>query len=278
MGFIDLAGVSEENIFDVRYKFKNITIKLGSAKEHEIDVEVELELFARVFENKDVNIIQDMYSPSMNITFNENRINTMVNMQNVTDTLKVREKVKLDDIEYTNILDVQVIPRINETNILNGRVNLSGDLNLDFILTNSEQNSIISARKNVPIEFNEEIEGITDESKIRTDIEVAFKEFLLDGLEVTAKVDLNIEISAYNLETINVINSIEESGESVDNPYSMVIYFVKQGDTLWKIAKKYRSTVDDIVRVNNIENPNIIHPGMQLFIPKYTMTRTEISM
>lgn len=273
-----MIGVSEDNIFDVRYKYKNIIIKANNVEEHEIEVEVELELFARVFENKEVNIIQDMYSPSMNIVFDENKINTMVNMQTVENSLKIREKVNLDDIEYTTILDVVVSPIIEETNISNGRVHFSGNLNLDFILTNNEQNNIISVRKKVPIESNEEIEGITSDSKITEDITVGFKEFLVDGIEVTAKVDLDIEIQAYNLETINVINGIEESEENMENPYSMIIYFVKQGDTLWKIAKKYKSTIDDIVRINNIENPNMIYPGMQLFIPKYTTTRTEVSM
>ena len=57
----------------------------------------------------------------------------------------------------------------------------------------------------------------------------------------------------------------------------MVIYFVKQCDTLWKIAKKFRSTVQDIMKVNEIENENNIYPGEQLFIPKYVCTKKEIS-
>ena len=54
----------------------------------------------------------------------------------------------------------------------------------------------------------------------------------------------------------------------------MVIYFVKPGDTLWRIAKKYKSTIKDIVRVNNIENPDSLEVGTQLFIPKCSVCRT----
>ena len=49
----------------------------------------------------------------------------------------------------------------------------------------------------------------------------------------------------------------------------MIIYFVKPGDTLWNIAKKFGSTVEDISRVNGIENPDILQVGRQLFIPRY---------
>ena len=49
---------------------------------------------------------------------------------------------------------------------------------------------------------------------------------------------------------LQIIQKKQKCGD--DDIYSMVIYFVKPGDTLWKIAKRYRSTVEDIARVNNI--------------------------
>ena len=47
------------------------------------------------------------------------------------------------------------------------------------------------------------------------------------------------------------------------------MYIVKKDDTLWKIAKRYGSTVEDIARVNNIENVDELQVGRQLFIPRY---------
>lgn len=38
-------------------------------------------------------------------------------------------------------------------------------------------------------------------------------------------------------------------------------YIVKRGDTLWDIARKYGTTVNNIVRKNNIKNPDLIYPG-----------------
>lgn len=43
------------------------------------------------------------------------------------------------------------------------------------------------------------------------------------------------------------------------------IYIVKSGDTLWGIAKKYNTTVDDIKKNNNLSS-NIITVGQQLII------------
>jgi len=56
----------------------------------------------------------------------------------------------------------------------------------------------------------------------------------------------------------------------------MVIYFVKPGDTLWKIAKRFRSTIDDIARVNGIEDIDKLEIGKQLFIPRYVAKRVAV--
>ena len=47
---------------------------------------------------------------------------------------------------------------------------------------------------------------------------------------------------------------------------SILPYQVQQGDSLSAIAKKYHCTVDDLMRWNNIKNPNIITVGQQLKI------------
>lgn len=45
-----------------------------------------------------------------------------------------------------------------------------------------------------------------------------------------------------------------------------VYYVVKKGDTLISIAKKYKTTVDDLVKLNKIKNPNLIKIGEKLRI------------
>jgi len=44
-------------------------------------------------------------------------------------------------------------------------------------------------------------------------------------------------------------------------------YTVKSGDSLWWIAAKFGTTVDDLARLNNISNPDRIYVGQVLKIP-----------
>jgi murein DD-endopeptidase MepM/ murein hydrolase activator NlpD len=44
-------------------------------------------------------------------------------------------------------------------------------------------------------------------------------------------------------------------------------YKIKRGDTLSAIAKKYGTTVNELVKLNNIKNPNLIYAGATLKLP-----------
>ena len=53
----------------------------------------------------------------------------------------------------------------------------------------------------------------------------------------------------------------------IPSPVNYIMYVVKAGDTLGKIAYNYKTTVSAIVKANNIPNPDLIHVGDRLKIP-----------
>lgn len=56
-------------------------------------------------------------------------------------------------------------------------------------------------------------------------------------------------------------------GSSVAVPDDYVTYIVQKGDSLYSIAKKHNTTVDEIKRINNLVSDNL-SIGQQLFVPK----------
>lgn len=45
------------------------------------------------------------------------------------------------------------------------------------------------------------------------------------------------------------------------------VYVVKKGDSVYKIAKRYGTTMRAIILANNLRNPDLIYPGQLLYIP-----------
>ncbi len=52
-------------------------------------------------------------------------------------------------------------------------------------------------------------------------------------------------------------------------PPRHIRYYVQRGDSLYKIAQRYDTDVNTLVRLNNIADPDVIYPGRILIIPKY---------
>ncbi|MGD0173591.1 MAG: LysM peptidoglycan-binding domain-containing protein [Anaerolineales bacterium] len=55
------------------------------------------------------------------------------------------------------------------------------------------------------------------------------------------------------------------------------VYVVQSGDTLGKIAEKFGVDVDELAAINNIQDPNVLTPGMQLVIPTSAQTEQPVS-
>ena len=85
-------------------------------------------------------------------------------------------------------------------------------------------------------------------------------------------IDVNELIEYNNLATtsLSIGQQIFIPIETVDNEYDT--YTVKSGDTLYKIANQYDTTVMDIMNINNLST-NILTIGQKILIPKVT---TEI--
>jgi len=58
-------------------------------------------------------------------------------------------------------------------------------------------------------------------------------------------------------------------GQKITVPYSppeAIIYTVKPGDTLYSIARKYQTYVQNLIDFNYLDNPDLIYPGQQLVV------------
>ena len=63
----------------------------------------------------------------------------------------------------------------------------------------------------------------------------------------------------------NGFNGYSENKEPKEEKKE-IIYTIKSGDTLSAIAKKYNTTVENLVNKNSIKNPNLIYPNQKIKI------------
>ena len=93
------------------------------------------------------------------------------------------------------------------------------------------------------------------------------------GVSVTELAKLN-NVTASTLQVGQVLTIPSSSGTNPDN---MFIYTVKKGDSLYSIAKIYNTTVDEIVKLNNLTNTNL-SIGQTLRIPETYTSSEDMTM
>ena len=268
MGFIDMPDVSEENTCETNYAIKNIVIKPNSVEEHSIYVEAEIEITCDVYKQKEIKVIQDMYSPKTNISFTKKQLRVIENKESVRNICNIRENQLVPEINGNKIYDTSVNIEIEKQTILNDKVLYEGEIVITYIF--STNNGLESKRTTMPFSFEQDFQGVNKQSNIETKIEIENQEFIVSSDEnIEVKIDILFTTYLIKSTNINVIDDIKEEESKNQDFSSLVIYFVKKEDTLWKIAKKFSSTVDEIERINGMQNENELDFGKQIFIPRY---------
>lgn len=261
MGFIDIQDVSDTNECKLRNELRNIKMSINN--DSTINLEMEFEYKCYVYEKMDTNIIDDMYGIRKSYNYRKNKIQLSdMNLEKVT-TKNINEKVLIDNINqlYDTNVSVLITNKYNQ----DGLDKYVGTVEVNYIYNTFDNNNIESIIQKFDFEF--EVEENTD-----IQVNISSKNFIiLPDSSVDSKIELNVERVASDTRCIEVIDDIEEVEEVEEEArenYSIIIYFVQKGDSLWKIAKRFRSTVDRIAEINNIEDVNVIDVGQKLYIPR----------
>ena len=200
----------------------------------------------------------------------------MVGKERIEDVCSIRQTSPVAEIHGNRIYDVEVVPSISNQNLLNGRIVYEGEVGLKFIYSSDNGGNIDTKTMSLPFTFNVDAPNVNQSSMVETQMQIKNQNFVVmpDG-NIDISIDINFIMNISKMTSINLIDSINAEENRQIEIYSIIIYFVKPGDTLWEIAKRFRSTVEDIARVNNIENPDKLNVGQQLFIPRYVRNRVS---
>ena len=256
MGFIDMPNVSENNILNCQYEIKNILVKPNPAEQHSVYIEIEFEVCCDATDTVEIESIQDMYCPNAELQFKQKQVNTITKKKINKNVCNIRERIVIPEISSNRIYDVEIMPDITNVNVLNGRIVYEGELKLNFIFSSNNNSGIDTKRYSLPFTHN------VDDEFIITSY----------GM-VDCKVNLEFETKMHEDANINLIDEINMTEDTNNSNPSMVIYIVKEGDTIWEIAKKYKTTMQEIININNLDNGDEIFVGEKLFIPRFYMNR-----
>ena len=140
--------------------------------------------------------------------------------------------------------------------------------NAKVVLLLQDISTGVLSGKTIDILVNEtfEIDNYTDNMKANVEIKDATVTITQSGSDLDVKLILDVNTHIENVSLFDIIKDIVDEKLDISTLDSINIYVVKPGDNLWKIAKKYKTSVEKIVKTNNIENPDVINVGEKILI------------
>lgn len=268
VGFIDMKDVNEENVCTTNAEIKNMVLKPNSVQEHSLSLDMEIEMSVIAYERREINIIEDLYSPSVNLNFEKKSIRTVQNKSIFRGTFNFNQK-ELLNIGEEKVYDIDTNVNAENVSIVTDGINIDG--NVQFIVTHSTNQMTGIARKvvNVPFNYRLPASNIVQNADTRITANIHNENFnIMPGSEMDLRMDIEFVADTSNMIDINVIDDVSENTDTQENKYNMVIYFTKPEDTIWKIAKKFNSTTRTIIEANNLASEEL-KTGTKLFISRY---------
>lgn len=258
MSFIDIDKVTDTHICNVEYAIRNMLFKVNNKEMHSISVQTDFEVSCEAYETKTIDVIQDMYGIRNNIEFSKRDMEVEIASKTKEEVVNLNENVLVEDV--MNILDVACRPRIVNISKAGSMQNYECEMDMDIYYEADNRNGMNV--KNIKIPFMMKFDG--GEGDLT---------FSITRKQITIReenVDFDMEIRAIqvnnNMRKISILENVEVKSIEEECDYKMFMYFVKQGDTIWKIAKRFRVSMQTIIDINALENPDRIKVGDVLYI------------
>ena len=267
MGFVDMQDVKDDTICDPNVEIRNMLVKPNGSEDKNVSVDIEIGMQVIAYSSKEINVIRDLYSPSRNLKFTQKNVNLIQNKSTFTGTYNVNQRENLD-IGNEKIYDIDVNVVLLDKKAITGAASLSG--NIEFIVTHSTAEFTGVATKTISIPFNYNVNGksISNDSSLSVSYSVANENYnFMPGGEIELKLDIMFTVNSSTISNVSLIDKVEEDENKPVQRFNMIIYYTRENDNLWAIAKKFNSTKDSICKVNDLTDEKIT-PGMQLFITR----------
>lgn len=275
-GDVDLDEAVEEMIpfITVKLVHKELEVNPDSDGEmREISVDAVLELDMRLYEEQHVEILSDLYALDREVLPDTGEACfDQIAARNVLKN-RIQEKITLDNGQrILQICHSDGNIKIDETQIMEDGLHIDGVLEVQLIyLTADDASPVGSSVEMLPFHVVAEVPGITESSVYQMEPGLEQMTAVMlggDGVEIKAVVTIDILVLEPVCEQV-ILDVREEplDAEKLKEMPGIVGYIVQPGDSLWKIARKFHTSVDEIMAANNLTD-SMIHPGDRLILVK----------
>lgn len=236
-----------------------------------INIEILVKCNIKVMSKEEINMIEDAYSPSciLNIKKDNYMLNVIHGCGRGQALAKGEISIDNDMPSPYKIIYCNGNTNITDKKIVEDKVLIEGVVNTEILYSSKDKEQYLYCVKDgIPFNCDIEILGSKIDMSCMAKLQLETIEANIEPGQIAVKAIINTYAMVNYLSNKDFITNVEiNENEVPEKKASITIYIVQSGDTLWKIAKNYNTNINDLISINNIEDPNAIKVGSKLIIP-----------
>ncbi len=231
-------------------------------------ITVKLEICANAFCDDDIALIEDAFSRKYEAEICKDKIAFEKIVKSIAETHHFKGNIKLDK-SISSVIDVSssivgITAKFEDKNFV-----ISANLVVGCVIL-TEENKVIYEERSLEFVYKNPVdkEIISPYCDPILDIEgLSYTILSADTIEIRA--DVSIEACIYEKRQIDLISDLkidETKLHTRSKRNAMTIYFPNSDERVWDIARIYNASVEEIMRINEIENEDL-PLGKMLLVP-----------
>lgn len=276
-GEVDCVGSMEGMTADIGVVLGETQLVVEPDEDGEeriLNLEANLELEIRIYQEEELDLLGDMFSTSacINVETETFDYESLLTRNNAKTRIVERIKRKENQAGILQVCYVEGTVKVDDTSTTEEGLQIEGAVEVRIIyIAEDDTRPMNSLTGFLPFTYLVEAKDLSPDTiyHIRPTLE-QISSIMLGSDEVEIKAVVNLSIIAFARKKCKVITDMSVSEidyEKMNQLAGIIGYMVQEEDTLWNIAKRYYTSIDTIRKVNQLERDELT-AGQKLVIVK----------
>lgn len=267
---LDCGGAAEDCMCRVRFAVAGVDSQVKNDYSGEntfFDTQVKIRATVQVYRKAETTFVNDAYSRrfDMNVTAKQKTVESP--SENLSDVLVHKSEIGVEDNTIAKVIDVWSEMANAAGAVQDGKLTLKGKYSL-CVLAQDDKGTPFYFERLIDYEHSMPCTSSGD-LKCSADARVGAVSYRMagTGIEVRAELHLEAEIARrITFKAISQVSADETKTAEKDESTPLCLYYAEAGESLWSIAREYRTSVENIRAENDLSGDTVENRGM-LMIP-----------
>lgn len=269
---IDWKDINEDSIFDYDIFINNFNYILRDNSEGEkriIKVCGDVIVKGKTYEEMLICPVVDAYGLRNNLNLQKNVFNYEEILNRLSGQFSLKETVSFNNLkDIQKILLTEIKEDVDSVSVTSGVIKIKGNIAVSVLYISTE-GEMCMAKSLVPLEYN--VNADVDSDKALCDLKLQVDSFsynIISSDEINLRINLNYKIIIKKHISQEIVQGIDcDNSICSCDKHGITVFFCDGTENLWDIAKKYKTTVNDIALTNELDDSITVKKGMKLLIP-----------